>query len=155
MRLVLASQPPNLVYLLLYLQAFEVVELWFMTLKCAVHVVFSSPWLALSRRGISLENDNSAALVSRRQQIAIVVELHTRNYVRCTSGSGLLNDSLFRAHTWQEHNPDAPSYYYCLMLHDETMGHGVCDRLDSYTTQYSQLDRNVSPLKNRLLAGEE
>lgn len=33
-------QPSYLVYLLLYFQALQIIKLWFMTLECAVHVIF-------------------------------------------------------------------------------------------------------------------
>ena len=47
MRWVLPLQPPDFVYFFFDFQTFKIVELWFVTLKGAVYVVFSSSGIRL------------------------------------------------------------------------------------------------------------
>ena len=85
---VLALEPPDLVDLGLDVERLERVEARRVRLERAVDVVLAARRLVRLRLRIALEDDHAAALVARRQQLAVVVELHARDDVLCGAGGG-------------------------------------------------------------------
>jgi len=78
MRWVLSLQPSYFVDFLLNFQTFEIIELWFVTLKGAVDIVFTTSRIGLFGSRVSLENDHSPAFVSSCQEVSVLVEFDTR-----------------------------------------------------------------------------
>lgn len=71
---VLSLAPPDLVDLLLDLQALEIVEFGLVALELGVELVLARALLGL----VALEEDDAAALVARREVVSSVVKLNGR-----------------------------------------------------------------------------
>ena len=74
-------QPPNFVDLLLDLETLQVVELWLVALEGAVDVVLAPAGSAALGLRVPLEDDHATALVPRREEIPVLVELDARDDV--------------------------------------------------------------------------